>query len=176
MLMHNLQWPVILLYSETEIIIMHLHFLGHVISGYKARQSHQARYWDWAWRDRDLCELCSSGEPCGCGFGVEEISPALLSALSSAIFLGALVADKIFSGRYIFLAASCLLQLLVYTHPHCCPWFSELLAPLLSWQLLIGTRCISPTATPRMPSLHPFQNPDLVPIDLMSLDLSSKYH
>lgn len=92
MLMHNLQGPAIFLYSEREIIIMHVHSRGHIISGCKARQRHQAQHRDGVRRDGVPGALFSCAKPCGCGLGLEEISPALFSPLSSAVLLGALAA------------------------------------------------------------------------------------
>lgn len=92
MLMHNLQWPEIFLYSEREIITMHLHSWGHIVSGCKVRRRHWAQHRDWVRRDGDPCELFSCAKPGGCGLGLEEIPSAMFSPLSSAVFLGALAA------------------------------------------------------------------------------------
>lgn len=132
MLMHNLQRPAIFLYSEREIITMHLHSRGHIISECKARQRPQAQHQDWVRRDGDPCELCSSAKPCGRGLGLEEICPALFSPLSSAVLLGAVAAatdlqlDAGMSSLPLLASSACWVPL---SCP--CPWFSELLNTFL---------------------------------------------
>lgn len=176
MLMHNLQWPEIFLYSEREIIIMHLHSWGHIISGRKVRRRHWAQHRDWVRRDGDPCELFSCAKPGGCGLGLEEIPPAMFSPPSSASPSGCSGScyRSLSPCRDIFFATSRLLHvlgtpILAPAHGSLSCWPLSCLSS--SWY---EPGVTSPTATPWMPSLHPFQNLDLVLVARMSLNLSAK--
>lgn len=146
--MHNLQWPAIFLYSEREIIIMHLHSQGHIISGCKARQRHQAQQPGWVRRDGDPVNSSA----------VQSLVAVVLSWRSYLLHCSHHPALQSFWVLWqllqlFILMQGCLCYFLPpphagYPYPPHCPRFSELLTAPSSQQQLIGTRSISPTATP----------------------------